>query len=211
MSLSVLAQPRVPRAAFGKIVRNEARLAWRQPSGLIVGVGISLALLIIFGEIPVFRQSSASLGGLADQGRPQPDRAADRPGSGPAAATVCAGRTVLAPGPPGHLVRPRAGRTAGAVRAPAARRDRRPPSALRQRGQRRGDLAHCAAAARPPARRPPLPVRILGGPRRRKPWSAATRAGSSRGCPRRAEPNGPLSPRTAYRGPATASICGSGW
>jgi glucose-6-phosphate 1-dehydrogenase len=27
-----------------------------------------------------------------------------------------------------------------------------------------------------------------GGPRRRKPWSAATRAGSSRGCPRRAEP-----------------------
>ena len=65
MSLSVLAQPRVPRAAFGKIVRNEARLAWRQPSGLIVGVGISLALLIIFGEIPVFRQSSASLGGLS--------------------------------------------------------------------------------------------------------------------------------------------------
>lgn len=65
MSLSVLAQPRVPRAAFGKIVRNEARLAWRQPSGLIAGVGISLALLIIFGEIPVFRQSSASLGGLS--------------------------------------------------------------------------------------------------------------------------------------------------
>ncbi len=65
MSLSVLAQPRVPRAAFGKIVRNEARLAWRQPSGLIVGVGISLALLIIFGEIPAFRQSSASLGSLS--------------------------------------------------------------------------------------------------------------------------------------------------
>ena len=65
MSLSVLAQPRVPRAAFGKIVRNEARLAWRQPSGLIAGVGISLALLIIFGEIPAFRQSSASLGSLS--------------------------------------------------------------------------------------------------------------------------------------------------
>ena len=57
MSLSVLAQPRVPRAAFGKIVRNEARLAWRQPSGLSVGVGISLALLIIFGEIPVPRSA----------------------------------------------------------------------------------------------------------------------------------------------------------
>jgi ABC-type multidrug transport system permease subunit len=40
MSLAVLAQPRVPRAAFSKIVRNEARLAWRQPSGLIAGVGI---------------------------------------------------------------------------------------------------------------------------------------------------------------------------
>jgi hypothetical protein len=45
MSLSVLVQPRVPRAAFGKIVRNEARLAGRQSSGLIVGVGIPLALL----------------------------------------------------------------------------------------------------------------------------------------------------------------------
>jgi ABC-2 type transport system permease protein len=65
MSLTVLAQPRVPRAAFGKIVRNEARLARRQPSGLIVGVGISLALLVILGEIPVLRQSSASLGGLS--------------------------------------------------------------------------------------------------------------------------------------------------
>ena len=65
MSLGVLAQPGVPRAAFGKIVRNEARLAGRQPSGLIAGVGISLALLIIFGEIPVLRQSSASLGGLS--------------------------------------------------------------------------------------------------------------------------------------------------
>ena len=33
MSLSVLAQPRVPRAAFGKIVRNEARLAGGSPAG----------------------------------------------------------------------------------------------------------------------------------------------------------------------------------
>ncbi len=34
-------------------------------SGLIAGVGISLALLIIFGVIPVFQKSSASLGGLS--------------------------------------------------------------------------------------------------------------------------------------------------
>ena len=65
MSVTMPARPKAPRAAFGQIVRNEARLAWRQPSGLIVGAGISLALLIIFGEIPAFRQSSASLGSLS--------------------------------------------------------------------------------------------------------------------------------------------------
>jgi ABC-2 type transport system permease protein len=64
MSVTVLARPRAPRAAFGQIVRNEARLAWRQPSGIIVSIGISLGLLVIFGEIPVFRKTSASLGGL---------------------------------------------------------------------------------------------------------------------------------------------------
>ena len=65
MSLSVVARPRAPRAAFGQIVRNEARLAWRQPAGLIVGIGISVGLLVIFGELPVFQQSSARLGGLS--------------------------------------------------------------------------------------------------------------------------------------------------
>jgi ABC-2 type transport system permease protein len=64
MSITMLARPRTPRAAFGQIVRNEARLAWRQPSGIIVSIGISLGLLVIFGEIPVFRKTSASLGGL---------------------------------------------------------------------------------------------------------------------------------------------------
>jgi ABC-2 type transport system permease protein len=54
-----------PRAAFGFIVRNEARLALRQPAGLIAGLGISVLLLVIFGEIPVFQQSSTSLGGLS--------------------------------------------------------------------------------------------------------------------------------------------------
>ena len=53
----------------------------------------------------------------ADPGRAQSDRAAHRPGPGPAAAAVRAGRTVLAHGPPGHLVRPRARRAAGAIRA----------------------------------------------------------------------------------------------
>ena len=65
MSLSMAARPRAPRAAFGQIVRNEARLAWRQPAGLIVGIGISVGLLVIFGEVAVFQQSSARLGGLS--------------------------------------------------------------------------------------------------------------------------------------------------
>ena len=51
-----------PRAAFGKIVLNEARLAWRLPAGLIFGVAVPLLLLIIFGEIPSMHQPQASLG-----------------------------------------------------------------------------------------------------------------------------------------------------
>lgn len=53
-----------PRAAFGQIVRNEARLAWRQPAGLIFGFGLPVLLLIIFNQIPSFHQVQASLGGL---------------------------------------------------------------------------------------------------------------------------------------------------
>jgi ABC-2 type transport system permease protein len=56
---------RVPPGAFGNILLNEARLAWRQPAGMIVGAGIALLLLVIFGEVPVFRQSSAKLGGYS--------------------------------------------------------------------------------------------------------------------------------------------------
>jgi ABC-2 type transport system permease protein len=59
------ARPRAPRAAFGAIVLNEARLAWRQPAGMIAGTGVALLLLVIFGEIPALRQSSASLGGYS--------------------------------------------------------------------------------------------------------------------------------------------------
>ena len=65
MSLHMLAQPRPPRAAFGQVVRNEARLAWRNPSGMVVGIGVSLLLLVIFGSVPVFQQTSARLGGIS--------------------------------------------------------------------------------------------------------------------------------------------------
>lgn len=57
--------PRVPPAAFGNIVLNEARLAWRQPAGMIAGAGTAVLLLVIFGEVPVFRQSIARLGGYS--------------------------------------------------------------------------------------------------------------------------------------------------
>jgi ABC-2 type transport system permease protein len=57
--------PRPPRAAFGNMVLNEARLAWRQPGGMIAGAGIALLLLVIFGEIPVFKQTSSRLGGYS--------------------------------------------------------------------------------------------------------------------------------------------------
>ncbi|MDQ2810429.1 MAG: ABC transporter permease [Actinomycetota bacterium] len=53
-----------PRAAFGQIVRNEARLTWRAPAGLIFGVGLPMLLLVIFDLIPSFHQTQASLGGL---------------------------------------------------------------------------------------------------------------------------------------------------
>jgi ABC-2 type transport system permease protein len=53
-----------PRAAFGQIVRNQARLAWRLPAGLIFGIGLPMLLLIIFSQIPSFHQAQASFGGL---------------------------------------------------------------------------------------------------------------------------------------------------
>lgn len=47
------------------MVLNEARLAWRQPAGMVAGTGIALLLLVIFGEIPAFRQPSSGLGGYS--------------------------------------------------------------------------------------------------------------------------------------------------
>jgi ABC-2 type transport system permease protein len=52
------------RDAFGKIVLNEARLTWRRPIGLIVGVALPVALLAVFGELPTFQASHADLGGF---------------------------------------------------------------------------------------------------------------------------------------------------
>jgi ABC-2 type transport system permease protein len=62
--LQVFVRPRVPRAAFGAILRNEARLVWRQPAGAISAIGFSVLILVILGELPVFGKPSSQLSGL---------------------------------------------------------------------------------------------------------------------------------------------------
>jgi ABC-2 type transport system permease protein len=52
------------RAAFGKVLLNEARLAWRAPRGLIFGVGLPAVLVVIFGALPKDQVRHATLGGL---------------------------------------------------------------------------------------------------------------------------------------------------
>jgi ABC-2 type transport system permease protein len=63
-SLSLRLPTASRRTAFAKIVRNEARLAWRRPVGLIAGVGVPVFLMVIFGEIGAFQEPSAILGGF---------------------------------------------------------------------------------------------------------------------------------------------------
>ena len=48
---------KTPRAAFGKLLLNESRLAWRIPIGLGMGLGLPLLLLVVFGSIPGLRQA----------------------------------------------------------------------------------------------------------------------------------------------------------
>jgi ABC-2 type transport system permease protein len=52
------------RVSLAKIVLNEARLAWRNPRGLIYGVGLPALLVVIFGALPKDQMHKASLGGL---------------------------------------------------------------------------------------------------------------------------------------------------
>ena len=65
LARSRLARPRrlplpgtAPGAAFGQVVRNEARLARRQPLPVIGSIGLPVVLMIIFGEMPSFHQPS---------------------------------------------------------------------------------------------------------------------------------------------------------
>jgi len=63
-SHAVLLPQRTPRSAFGKLVQNEGRYAWRVPFGLILGVAVPLLVLVIMGVIPGANKPVKSLGGL---------------------------------------------------------------------------------------------------------------------------------------------------
>jgi ABC-2 type transport system permease protein len=62
LSLTLPTAPR--RAAFGKIVQNEARLVLRRPARQLGGIAIPLVLLVLFGNLPAFRQVVPGAGGL---------------------------------------------------------------------------------------------------------------------------------------------------
>ena len=65
MTTTLIPPRAAPAAAFGQLVRNEVRLAWRQPTSLIGGLVLPAGLLVVFSFIPTFRQPQASLGGLS--------------------------------------------------------------------------------------------------------------------------------------------------
>jgi ABC-2 type transport system permease protein len=64
ISLQSLFPPQAPRAAFGSLVKDEFRLAWRARTGIVVGLGVPLVLLVVFGSIPGGGQPQDALGGL---------------------------------------------------------------------------------------------------------------------------------------------------
>lgn len=53
-----------PLPAFWKLVGCEVRLACRNPRGLVVGIGLPVVMLIVFGELPHAQLHRAALGGL---------------------------------------------------------------------------------------------------------------------------------------------------
>jgi ABC-2 type transport system permease protein len=54
-----------PRAAFGKLLLNESRLALRIPIGLGAGLGIPIFLLVVLGLIPGTQEPSSDFGGVS--------------------------------------------------------------------------------------------------------------------------------------------------
>jgi ABC-2 type transport system permease protein len=65
MSTSALSFGPRQRRAFGLLVASEIKHAVRRPVGLIVAVGIPVALLVIFGSIPATTRPTKALGGIS--------------------------------------------------------------------------------------------------------------------------------------------------
>jgi len=65
MSAQRPAVPGVPPRAFRSMLRNEIRLAFRNPRGLIVGLGLPLVLMVVFGSRAKFQAPEAQFGGLS--------------------------------------------------------------------------------------------------------------------------------------------------
>lgn len=55
---------RPPASAFSKLLLTEVKLTWRQPVGVILGLGLPVLLLVVFGSIPQFRKATPETGGL---------------------------------------------------------------------------------------------------------------------------------------------------
>ncbi|HEY3773662.1 MAG TPA: ABC transporter permease [Solirubrobacteraceae bacterium] len=53
-----------PPQAFAQLVACEARLAWRNPRGLVVGIAFPVVMLVVFGELPHAQLHRLALGGL---------------------------------------------------------------------------------------------------------------------------------------------------
>jgi ABC-2 type transport system permease protein len=53
-----------PLAAFGELLRSEARLARRPPAAVIAGLGVPILLLVIYGEVHAFHVPLPGAGGL---------------------------------------------------------------------------------------------------------------------------------------------------
>ncbi len=53
----------VPRRALRRLIVTEARLAVREPAGLVWGIGLPVLLLVIFGNIPKFNLPTDKFGG----------------------------------------------------------------------------------------------------------------------------------------------------
>jgi ABC-2 type transport system permease protein len=65
MTQPTTAVPTPRRRAFGQLVRTEFTLNLREPTGLVVGLGLPVLLVVVFGSIPTFKDPAAVLGGLS--------------------------------------------------------------------------------------------------------------------------------------------------